>query len=248
MKTFIALVMVLTMMVFTSSSEAAELVIRPTEQLPQVVVRENFIQLATTKLESVLRENGEVRRHKIEAVNVPAGARLPAGRIDYETFIPNGIRYGNRTQVWININVNGEKYTQIRCTMKISVFENMITAAHQIKPEKPLTEDDIRFEEREIGLRNYVYYTKVEDVLGKVVNKAVTEGTILYRHILWEPVVIEPGMPVTIRANVNGIQVTTEGVSRSKGRIGQRIRVLNSTSKKIIIAKVIDANTVSIGE
>ena len=97
------------MMVFTSSSEAAELVIRPTEQLPQVVVRENFIQLATTKLESVLRENGEVRRHKIEAVNVPAGARLPAGRIDYETFIPNGIRYGNRTQVWININVNGEK-------------------------------------------------------------------------------------------------------------------------------------------
>ena len=55
-------------------------------------------------------------------------------------------------------------------------------------------------------------------------------------------------MPVTIRANVNGIQVTTEGVSRSKGRIGQRIRVLNSTSKKIIIAKVIDANTVSIGE
>lgn len=248
MRIVFVLIMSLTVLFSPSLSEAAELAIRPTEQLPQVVVRENFIQLATAKLESVLRENGEVRRYKIEAMNVPAGARLPAGRIDYETFIPNGIRYGNRTQVWINININGEKYTQIRCAMKISVFEKMITAGHQLVPEKPLTMEDIRFEEREIGLRNYVYYTKAEDVLGKVVNKAVTEGAILYRHLLWGPVVIEPGMPVTIRANVNGIQVSAEGVARSKGRVGQNVRVLNSTSQKIVIAKVIDANTVSIGE
>lgn len=227
-------------------SQAAQLEIRPTAQLPQVLVKENFVQLATAKLENVLQENGETRRHEIRATNVPAGTRLPAGRIDYELIIPNGIRYGNRTQVWINIKINGKHYTQIRCVMQILVYEKMLTAARQIQPETPITSADLRLEEREIGVNNYKYFTKLEDVLGKVTARAVSEGKVLYKHNIGEPNVIEPGNPVTIKALVNGIEIETEGISKSKGRIGQSIRVQNLSSGRIIMAKVIDANTVSI--
>ena len=63
------------------------------ERFPQLVLRENFEQLATDRLEQALTEAKETRRHTIEAVRVPMDTRLPAGNITYEVLIPNGLRY-----------------------------------------------------------------------------------------------------------------------------------------------------------
>ena len=50
----------LMLLCFGSTSQAAGIVIQPTAQLPQVVVRENFIQLSTNKLKEVMAEKSNL--------------------------------------------------------------------------------------------------------------------------------------------------------------------------------------------
>lgn len=226
------------------SEAAMPIVIKPTAQLPQVVVRENFIQLATGKLQATLLDNGETRRFRIEAVNVPAGIRLPSGQISYEVFLPNGLRYGRRMQVWINVNINGQRYTQVRCTMLVRVYEHMVVTTHQMSPEEVITANDVRLEEREVVADTHSYYTKIEDVLGLTPIRTVPQATVLYNRTIRQPVVMKQGDRIKIKAKVNGIEISVDGIARSHGRIGEWINVQNNVSGKIVRAKVVDSTTV----
>ena len=67
---------------FLLRAEAA-VEVKPTPQLPQAVVRENFIQQATKAIQETMAERGDNRRYTIQAVNVPAGLRMPWGKVTY---------------------------------------------------------------------------------------------------------------------------------------------------------------------
>ena len=236
----------LVLLVLCSFKVALAYEIQPTEQLPQVVLKENFIQLSTGRIQATLLENGEERKYRIEPKEIPSGVRLPAGKISYEVFIPNGLRYSRQSQVWINIFVNGEYYTQVRCSFLIRVYENMVVAARQIRPEKPITADDLKIEEREIGTRTATYFTDTKDVLGKVVSRLTTPGTVIYEHNLWQRIVISQGDKVVIQYDINGIKVNAEGRAMGRGRIGEKISVQNLASKKVVRATVVDAGIVEV--
>lgn len=226
------------------SEAGVPITIKPTPQLPQVVSRELLTQLARGKIEVAMIESGETRRYKIEATSVPAGVRLPPGKIDYEPYFPSGLRYGKRMQVWINIDVDGKRYTQVRCTMIVRLYEKMVVASRQISPEEVLTQADVRLEERELMPDSRAYYTNVDDVLGLTPKRTMTQGMIFYKLSLQQPMVIKQRSNVKIKAVVNGIEVSVDGVALGNGRIGEFISVKNTVSGKIIRAKVVDANTV----
>ena len=75
---------------------------------------------------------------------------------------------------------------------------------------------------------------------------ALNEGTIIYDYFIRPPIVVRFGMPVTIRSNINGVQVAVDGIARDNGRIGQIIKVKNQSSGRIVGARVLDENTVLI--
>ena len=52
---------------------------------------------------------------------------------------------------------------------------------------------------------------------------------------------------VTIVSHYNGIEVRVSGIALNRGRPGQRIRVRNAASRKVMLATVLDASTVEIG-
>lgn len=227
-----------------SAEAGPRMVIKPTAQLPQVVVRENFVQLATGKIQATLLDNGETRRFRIEAVSAPAGMRLPSGEISYEVFIPAGLRYGLPMQVLINVDVNGQRYSQVRCTMRVRVYEHMVVTSHQLRPEEVISASDVRLEEREVGANSHTYFTKVEDVVGLTPIRSVPQATVLYTNTIRQPIVMRQGDRIKIKARVNGIEISVDGIARGNGRVGEWINVQNTVSGKIVRAKVVDSTTV----
>ena len=69
---------------------------------------------------------------------------------------------------------------------------------------------------------------------------------VIYDYFIKPPIVVRFGMPVTIRSNINGVQVVVDGIARDNGRIGQIIKVKNQSSGRIVGARVLDENTVLI--
>lgn len=229
------------------AAEAAGVTVKPTAQLPQVVVRENFIQQANKCIAEVLAEQGETRQYTVEPVRVSPGVRLPMGHITYRSYIPNGIQKAVNTAVYLDILVDGEKYTRVICSMRVRIYENVVVAAKRLLRETPLKASDLRIESQADKGQAFARYTSVNELVGKVLSKNVSEGTVLDAGMVREPIVVLANMPVNIVTNLNGVEIKTAGTTTQSGRRGDYIMVRNDSSGRQVRAKVIDENTVEVG-
>ena len=130
--------------------------------------------------------------------------------------------------------------------MRIHIYDNICVAAKPIQPNVPISADDIRMEEREIGTRGKNYFFSKDDAVGKVVMRSVNIGQPLLQSMLKWPVIIEPGAPVVIMTNVNGVMVKMDGMALESGRLHQRIRVRNNSSRRVVLGRVVDENTIEV--
>ena len=60
------------------------------------------------------------------------------------------------------------------------------------------------------------------------------------------PPVIRKGDVIQIVAETAALKLTTQGVAKEDGGIGERIRIVNTNSSKVIYARIMDAHTVSV--
>lgn len=218
----------------------------PEEMYAQELSSEDLERLATDHIEAVLTEGGESRRHTVTAAYVPRPLRLPAGSVACEVTTPNGLRYWGNTAVSINVLVDGAPFRKLTCQFRIHLFDSIVVAARGIQARQTLTAGDLRVEEQEIGASGDKYYTDPAEVVGLVSSRRLSPGQPILRTMAKKPQIIKGGDIVVIVAHVNGVEVKMEGVALGSGREGESIRVRNSTSRKIIRARVIDASTVEV--
>jgi flagella basal body P-ring formation protein FlgA len=57
---------------------------------------------------------------------------------------------------------------------------------------------------------------------------------------------LKRGDVVVIIAETAGLKITTLGQAKKKGRLGDRIPVVNFDSRKVLYARVLDSNTVKV--
>jgi flagella basal body P-ring formation protein FlgA len=70
--------------------------------------------------------------------------------------------------------------------------------------------------------------------------------TILRRDYVEAPYLVQRGDLVKIVARSEALQLTAQGITKARGRRGERIRVENIDSKKQVYATVVDAATVEV--
>lgn len=213
---------------------------------PQFVSSEQFAALARQKIEAQLAASGETRRHELKLQRQPQLMRLPAGKVSCEARLPKGLRYDGVTPVELNVYLDGTLYRRTVCYYRLTVYEPVLVAVHDMKLEQVFGAADVRSEEREVTGVSSAYVHDVSEVIGKVPTQVIKAGQELRTVLLQMPIVVESGSPVSMIVKQGSIQIKAEGVAMQRGRTGKVIRVRNLRSGKILRAKVIDATTVEI--
>lgn len=212
----------------------------------QTIHATEFEYMADEKIAALFQDAGDERRREVVLVKPPRDMKLPAGEISLSVEAPIGLVYNRRLPICISVLIDGRLYRRVLCYYMIHIYDHVLVAAHNIFPEKPLTEKDIRIEEREITKVRGRCLTEKSEAVGCVVSRMVQEGAVLSENILKEPLVITSGAPVTIVSHYNGVEVRVAGVALGRGRVGQKIRVKNVASRKVLMATVVDDSTVEI--
>lgn len=212
----------------------------------QRISAERFAEVAQQKIESTLAQAGETRRHELQLIRAPQMMELPAGKVVCEAELPQKLRYGNTNPVHVSVFLNGEFYRRVVCYYRVSVYDKVLVAAHDLHVDKPIAAADVRLEERSVAGGAGRYLTKLDDVQGRVAARTIKEGTAVESVMLQQPIVMDVGSPVTIRVNYHGIEVSANGIAMQRGRLGAKIRVRNVASGKVLRGTVVDAATVEI--
>lgn len=202
--------------------------------------------MAIAEIESELDARGEFRRREITMQRPLANVSLPNGVIDIKIILPSGaVNYTGVTPVKARISVGGRPYRDVNFVVIVKIFENVLVATHDLRIEVPVSESDFRFEEMPIDGRTD-YIQDAREVIGLVPHRLIRAGSPIASTYFRQPVAVGSGQPVRIILRYKGIEVSANGVSMTRGRIGETIKVKNAASQKIVSARVVDAQTVEV--
>ena len=219
---------------------------------PNVVITRSSTKIRADEIKLIVSDflskklltgKGETR---IKDIRVSGDLSLPGGRITYEVEPPRNKKLMGKIPISVNFKVNGKFFKRVWATATIQVFAEVVVTKKPLGRYKPITEDDIEMQKRDLMDLPSNVITDPEMVLGKRTKRAIGSKAVLRSNIVEFPPLVRRGDIVVIVAESKGLKITALGQVKKKGGFGERIPVINFDSKKILYARVVDSSTVRV--
>lgn len=182
------------------------------------------------------------RRTEVTAGKLDPRLRLTPCSASPVAFTPPGSKLqGNTT---IGIRCDAPKPWSIYIPIKIAIFEKVIVTTTKMSRGDIISDSDITLEEIDVSrLRGRSFTNKAKLIGTKLknnmkINQVIDSATIC---------LICKGDAVMITANNSAVSVSMSGIALSDGSKGDKIRVQNNASRRIVDAIVTNLGTVTVG-
>ena len=135
---------------------------------------------------------------------------------------------------------------KVHLSVQVQAYTEVMVAKQPITRGSLITSNDVEIQKREISRYSAGTYQNVDQLVGMVAKRNIRQDDVLTPRILMPRRLVSRGQPVTIIAEINGLQIRTKGEALMDGHQGQIIRVENQRSGKEIAGEVIATSTVRV--
>lgn len=171
--------------------------------------------------------------------------RLPKCRAALEAFLPSGAKnIGNAS---IGVRCPDPAWT-IYQRATIHVHDAVLVASHFLRRGAILSAADFRPERRELSALPGGYETDSAQLIGKQLRQALMAGMVISPRAVKIPPAVRQGEIINLVARYGGMEVTSSGVALSDAGIGERVRVRNEASQRVVEGIVTDQRRVEVGK
>lgn len=218
----------------------------------RILISRSYVEIDKQKIAKIVsdyitrnlpRDNRMVR---IKEIHAPESVLLPKGRIAYKVTAARNRKLMGNCSLAVDFSVNGRSHKRIWATAQIEVRGPVVVTSKPLGRYKPITEDDIVVQTMDLANLPANVLTDPEAVLGKRTKRAIGAQIPLRADVIELPPLVKRGDLVMIIVESKGLKITARGLVKKKGRLGERIPVVNVDSKKVLYARVIDSNTVKL--
>lgn len=130
----------------------------------------------------------------------------------------------------------------------VKAYREVVVARGPIPRGALISEGDIEMAEKELNALGRNFFDDPADVVGKAARRNIPAGGTFGPGAVEAMDVVKRGDDVRISAGAPGMVVSMQGKALSDGHVGQRIRVENLSSKRIVQAVVTGAGEVSVSQ
>ena len=169
---------------------------------------------------------------------------------DYDSVAVDG--YGKdvpkgQTVVRLSFFHAGERVHKSTGSIKVGIVKLVLITTGPIKAGEQFSSDRLSTETRDISTLDEMPLESPTVLQGKVATHFIPSGRMLTASLAQAPPAIHVGDHVEIQITKGPVILETDGVARENGYAGKSIRVMNSDSRKIVSAVVIDSTTFAMG-
>lgn len=172
--------------------------------------------------------------------------RLPRCPQKLEAFMPPGGRTQGRTVVGIRCP-EGAQWS-IFVPVQIKIERTVVVAGRPLPRGTRLKREDLKLASLDVSRVRGSYITELERAIGTQIKRPLSVGQPLTSAVLAAPRLIKRGQTVRLVLKTGAITVRSRGKALADGAPGDRIRVRNRSSKRIVEGKVISSDTVQLGD
>lgn len=181
----------------------------------------------------------------IEVSNLDARVRLARCEEGLRVFFAPGSHSGSRRT--IGASCPGPQPWTIYVSARIIRHGEVLVATRNLPRGAVLTASDLALEERNIEEGPAGYLTEPAQALGKRTIRPLRIGLPLNSGALEDVQVIARGQRVWLLAQSRSLSVRMSGTALEAGTPGDRIRVQNDASKKVVQGLVGEDGTIRVG-
>ncbi len=184
-------------------------------------------------------------RLEIQPARLDPRLRLPRCTVPLEAFAPPS--RGNGSRRLVGVRCNAPSPWSIYVPVRIALFREVLVTRSALPRGHRIQAGDLERVPRDIYRLHQGFFTDPEQVTGMVTRAPLLAGRVLTRSQLRPQVAIRRGNRVILVAGDGPIEVRMAGIALASGSVGQRIRVRNLRSRRVVEGDVIDSRTVRVG-
>ncbi len=122
--------------------------------------------------------------------------------------------------------------------IQVEIYRPAVVAATAIARGRILAEEDLSLAETDVLGSGGRHFERLEDAVGQEARRTIAAGSVVSSGMLQAPKLIRRGDTVRVTAHGGGLSVSSSGTALSDGRRGEQIRIRNSSSERVIRARV----------
>jgi flagellar basal body P-ring formation protein FlgA len=174
---------------------------------------------------SVYRQQAEIEVGKLDS-----RLRLRQCSLPLQASMPDGSR--ELGKLTVHVSCTDAKPWSLYVPVTISIYKQVVVAARTLSRGTLITENDIRLARYDLADLNRGYFEDSSVNLGMRLKRRLLAGDPLTPAMVERPRIIERGQRVKIMAGSGGMVIRTSGKALEPGAVGDRIGVLNVSSKQ----------------
>lgn len=194
----------------------------------------NIIAAARAFLEEQI--DPQDARTEIRLGALDARLRLAACELPLQGFLPPGGRLSGNTSV--GVECRGNHPWKLYVQAYVAVYKTVAVASGYLAVGTVLDAGNVRMEERDVTTGAYGYLTEIGQLGGMIVKQPLQDGRIIPPRAVAKAKLIRRGESVVILSRNGQIEVRMNGSALMDGTEGDRIKVRNANSKRIIEGRV----------
>ncbi|CAN2047000.1 flagella basal body P-ring formation protein FlgA [Candidatus Magnetomoraceae bacterium gMMP-1] len=203
---------------------------------------ERFLMLYSEYIEDQLKGTGA--DFKVRQFKIVGNKFIPDGKAKIEILKQNRKKLMGRVNLTAIVRVGSKFKRRFVLSGWVDRFEEVVCAVRRLKRNVILSNDDVYINKVNISKLSLDVFRSPEEVIGKRLKRSARPDDVLLSNMIDIPPIINKGDKVIIIARSSTLLIKTIGIAQTPGFLGKQIIVQNLTSKKNVIAKVIDASTV----
>jgi flagellar basal body P-ring formation protein FlgA len=170
---------------------------------------------------------------QIEMAPLDNRLRLHACNTPLEAFTTNNRKVGLGKQT-IGVKCSSPVTWSLYVPVKVKVFRPVVIASQPLAANQIITKSDIRVVSLDIGSFNQGYIKNPEHIIGQQLKYRLSMGTVINPNSLKQQKIIKRGELISLVAIAGKMEVRMSGKALSDGTLGQRVRVKNLSSKRVV--------------
>ncbi len=219
---------------FTVDSAAARTMI---ERQPLAGIRDAVETFVRTELDGPGRLD-DVQIHRLDS-----RLRLARCEVPLSVWKPRGYTSAGRLTLGVRCAAPVWKlYVPVRLERRLKV----VTTTRPIATGATLEADDLELRGQNVASLRDDYFTSVEDLIGQKARQSMRAGAVPGQRNVRHADLITRGQKLIIEATDGSVGVRMQGEALQNGREGQRIRVRNLSSQRVIEARVVGRDRVRV--
>ncbi len=183
-------------------------------------------------------------------------AHVEAGRLDQrlrlhrcdaplETFDPPG--HGNRSRTTVGVRCETPRPWTLYVPITVQSFKEILAATRSLPRGHVLEADDLEPVTVDTNRTRRGYFTDMERLVGQELTRSMRSGEPVTHARVRAPQLIKRGERVTLQGGNDVFQIRMSGEALSDGALGDRIRVRNRSSDRIVEGRILEDGSVRVG-